>query len=1315
MNAPTDLDGMNEPLEIFRTTTRLITEQQAVLDKTATVRARAVAALYARGYTYKDLAGLLELSAPRVGQLVGSTEDAAVVVLRAWADIERQLAKVIGSQAENARSAYRSAIAVLADSGRFDADALEEIRWLYRTRNKLVHARRDVEPQEAELIANKALYLNALLQVYLTEQARMPRDPDASGENEHLDLVDMPEDPEQRYVPIDLGDASFARSSELPVVPDGKIAELPFPLRFWGDFERLIVALAVDVDDLVGVRRYGTSGQGQDGIDIVGFTRLGHHAHAYQCKNVRNFTESDLLGAIATFVEGRRPFSPKRLVVAVATTANQTQLVKALEDAALRNPDLVLELWDAPRINDLLRERPHIVEQFFGQDVARRFCLSTSFPAVAGPQSAAAEGAVTLEVIMRGPLRSLGFASRFDEAVGVEQGNPAAAATVFADIAQHLSEAGFGGHADALRRRAVQAYGTAGRHSAAIRLHLRVVADGVLAGRWSEFGGQLWVLRQLIDGLHAASDGSEAAVEAAISVLDAVEALFSDPVLEEDTVAAAVEAASRSLDALLGQLPEGASDRAVVLLAAGAAAVSAAEFAVAAEAFAAVVAAEGVFSRLAGALTADGGQTGAHLGVRLRLAAAEAHDPFARDDGGWAQLQGKATSWEFDDRDAALVLARYARARARDAAGAEADAAWRRAAEFAARARLFSDIAGWMSAQVRLRYRYGPIDWIELGNLRQMINLLDQQPSDRITPIGSAREEALDDFRRGEAGLRSAALAAQRLRVLAAAGGLWEDEQGAHSLLGDIFERSGEPLLAAYHRVRAAQEASKTPVVLPAIRAFLDITAQLDRPAPAERSAAYSLLAVQADLIPDNLVDVIAERACDDIAGALAGKIAETPFAGPGILRSAAAAAAAVAGRVSAETARKLVHALDQRLDQDKGTVAWTDESHLRMLVLIAANDDDHNAAAAFSGIARLLAIESPALRLAGRDLGPAVSRRPGDVRQILVALAEQGSDHAAEMLAGWSLTGSPGRDGTRNAAEQSAWQAALPFAERAVARLAAPPEGTPGSASLIVGFPGDAGLVTILDPPDIDRALAGLLRVAADQLHLSATRRQALSAASILVAGDTGDRLGAMRLSEIFDLACEYARGEHDGSAMDDLTSSAHPLSSWRISMGESTLAADGLCLGARTSRTPAERAVLLGIAAQIVQGKQEETVLNGVAHALAALPSLSGAPTSLSIPALVNSPSESMRAIGALHWAVAFGPADAEADGDGIGPALAGDPSPVVRRSLASQLAIIANRSGLSAAGSAAAGALGGDLRWEVRKAANDALHAISGHGAP
>ncbi len=69
-------------------------------------------------------------------------------------------------------------------------------------------------------------------------------------------------------------------------------------------------------------------------------------------------------------------------------------------------------------------------------------------------------------------------------------------------------------------------------------------------------------------------------------------------------------------------------------------------------------------------------------------------------------------------------------------------------------------------------------------------------------------------------------------------------------------------------------------------------------------------------------------------------------------------------------------------------TAVWTDEPHLRMLVAIAAAADDEDAAAAFSRISRLFAVESPALRGRGRDLAPAVRRRPDEVRAILVKLA---------------------------------------------------------------------------------------------------------------------------------------------------------------------------------------------------------------------------------------------------------------------------------------------------------------------------------------
>jgi hypothetical protein len=259
----------------------------------------------------------------------------------------------------------------------------------------------------------------------------------------------------------------------------------------------------------------------------------------------------------------------------------------------------------------------------------------------------------------------------------------------------------------------------------------------------------------------------------------------------------------------------------------------------------------------------------------------------------------------------------------------------------------------------------------------------------------------------------------------------------------------------------------------------------------------------------------------------------------------------------------------------------------------------------------------------------------------------------------------------------------------------------------MIVSFPADARLVTILDPAAVEQALTGLLRVAADRLHLAMTRQQALTAAAILVADGTGNSLGPDRLSDVFSLACEYARGDRDGSAMDDMATSAHPLSWGRINMSDTSLAADGLCLAARANRTPEQHATVLSIAGQIVRRHPAEIVLNGVGHALAALPDLAGAPALVSIAALSTSPSESLRSVAALHWALAYAPADAQEDTDHLGTELAADRSPNVRQGLASNLTAIAARSGLSDAGENAAKTLSTDPYFGIRQAARKALN--------
>lgn len=161
--------------------------------------------------------------------------------------------------------------------------------------------------------------------------------------------------------------------------------ELQFSQLSWANFEELIAALARDVDRLVDVRRYGPDGQSQDGVDVIGFTRTGRNAYAYQCKRVRKFTESDLSRAVAEFANGARPFTPVRFVVVVAVSGLRKQVLHTLEAERARNSDFELILWDATDLSNLLRERPRIVETFFGKDTASRFCLSGAFSTAASP------------------------------------------------------------------------------------------------------------------------------------------------------------------------------------------------------------------------------------------------------------------------------------------------------------------------------------------------------------------------------------------------------------------------------------------------------------------------------------------------------------------------------------------------------------------------------------------------------------------------------------------------------------------------------------------------------------------------------------------------------------------------------------------------------------------------------------------------------------------------------------------------------------------------------------------------------------------
>ncbi|UIX30417.1 tetratricopeptide repeat protein [Streptomyces sp. GQFP] len=192
----------------------------------------------------------------------------------------------------------------------------------------------------------------------------------------------------------------MAESARWPVVIDGKIGSLPFhDMSSWGEFEKLVWELVQAVEHLSPCYRYGTPGQAQGGVDIVGRASDGSWS-AFQVKQVAEFTAANAKKALDLFVRAPRPHDAARLVIVTSCKGTRTQVREVAHGYQDRYPSLILgEVWDAEHLGQLLRDQPRIVARYFGDEVARRFCdndalaafLSTAGTAELGIPIAAAD------------------------------------------------------------------------------------------------------------------------------------------------------------------------------------------------------------------------------------------------------------------------------------------------------------------------------------------------------------------------------------------------------------------------------------------------------------------------------------------------------------------------------------------------------------------------------------------------------------------------------------------------------------------------------------------------------------------------------------------------------------------------------------------------------------------------------------------------------------------------------------------------------------------------------------------------------------
>lgn len=230
----------------------------------------------------------------------------------------------------------------------------------------------------------------------------------------------------------------------------------------WERFEKLLVDICSSPLALEGIqfRRYGTPGQAQHGIDLAGRNSHGQWT-VVQCKHVVALTAAQLRAAVALFADGRRPFDAKRFIVAVSHETRTTQLENELGDLKNAHTDLEIELWGAEQLNQLLRYRKDIVTRFWTAETADTFCYPT---APTGVAAAEPEWRRLAEQVSLTPLGEPTTDVRLLQAALLEDSDPGAAAQVYGELAQSVTQDGFAGHALSLRRRQLLALGAAGRN-----------------------------------------------------------------------------------------------------------------------------------------------------------------------------------------------------------------------------------------------------------------------------------------------------------------------------------------------------------------------------------------------------------------------------------------------------------------------------------------------------------------------------------------------------------------------------------------------------------------------------------------------------------------------------------------------------------------------------------------------------------------------------------------------------------------------------------------------------------------------------------
>jgi hypothetical protein len=966
----------------------------------------------------------------------------------------------------------------------------------------------------------------------------------------------------------------------------------------WERLELLLRRIAQDVEGLRDVQVYGARGQSQYGIDVAGTATDGSR-HAFQGKRYETFTAADLTKAVQTFIDkrGSIPFPIIRLVVVAGCLAERTAVTNELYRLQDLHVDVRIELWHQRDISDKLRNRPDIVVEFFGEAAAEAFCLPVTQHVVAPPPP---DRVRVADALVHGPAEITSADVHLIEAARVEAADPAAAVAELERAGQLLEDGGFAAHAAVVLERRATLLGQAGEHDRAARLLCDAFWPALDGAQQDHAHGLSEALASI-----AASDISRSLARITELAVDVVRhPLGAIPRFE----LAEVRSDTTDLDAA----------RLVLLIVENAA-----------------VDPMDTWRRdhvaelraLADAAQSHG-RAGALLACRLRIEVAEV-------TGDWTDLLDAARKQRVRRDQAVLIFARNGVYNAERGQPEQAEGAWQDAMTQACLDGQDNAAAEHVFSRQILRIKYGsPMP----GNDQQLIRSL------RARSTSQPRAERLEDkaMRALLEGKPAVAVALLRgFHRAAYSAGAWGQMLRARKMLADAYSTTAEPMLAVRLYALAGQLKKAAAVAKNDPNVYLDVRDTLESPAYWVAGTGYQIVAVQADLVPDNQVTEITGAALIVLDDALAGTLQDTTYS-TSVKANAFKALSMLADRMPVEHAWRVLEHTRPWVPRKTNHHRHTDDDHVRACARIATAHPELRADALDQLMDLIKAKDSGVAGRAEREVHDLVQQHPDLVRDRLTSMTAESNQYAARLLG--LITTEP-------------TTGAMAAAAAAANRLATPPRSTPHSVGIGTGAPDQALLARPL-PADQRRDLARQQLVHAGSPYEPGTNRAEYYEAARFLAYDVDE------VDDLFDTAMLHALNR-DPSRGDVLhNSGSHPLSSFRVVGFPVDTRTNALWLAAMLARTGDQKQRVRELAYTLIGSSEGADWY--VAHTLKAL-ELSDADRDL--PLLASQPHWALRSLAALTWAATL-----EAPVT-IGHLLAEDSDPRVRRALASTLSTATN----------------------------------------